>query len=243
VAIFLASCAALASGAFGEFVATFSIVGPDVEVVRSGERFVLEVRADFNAPLVACSFNLCAMGEAGAVLVRRSADPQEPNGLTYISCISQEPTFEDGLPWDLAAQGPLQEVLMDMEPADGDGISPADDVLIEAVEVVAYGQGGLTIVLDEPQAATTLGAPDGTMFDVVTVDPAASSITFQVRGILGDLDDDGDVDLLDFALFQACFTGPQVSAPEQCQSADLDRDGDVDVMDFWIFAARFTGPS
>jgi len=58
----------------------------------------------------------------------------------------------------------------------------------------------------------------------------------------GDADLDGDVDVNDFATFQACFNGPN-NAPAQtgCDWMDMDRDGDVDVNDFAVFQACFNG--
>ena len=65
----------------------------------------------------------------------------------------------------------------------------------------------------------------------------------------GDLDEDGDVDLLDFAGFLACLAGPQVTTPPGgCSAAtftacDFDHDGDVDLADFGAFTSDFTGPA
>jgi len=59
--------------------------------------------------------------------------------------------------------------------------------------------------------------------------------------LLGDLDGDGDVDLLDFGAFQANFTGPTGSGMTP-GDGDLDGDGDVDLLDFGAFQANFTGP-
>lgn len=58
-------------------------------------------------------------------------------------------------------------------------------------------------------------------------------------GIPGDLDDDGDVDIDDFALFPGCMNGPEVGYPLDCNLADLDSDGDVDVIDFAEFQTGF----
>jgi hypothetical protein len=58
----------------------------------------------------------------------------------------------------------------------------------------------------------------------------------------GDLDNDNDVDLVDFAAFQLCFTGSgggPVSG--SCLCADFDADGDVDLVDFAGFQLAFTG--
>jgi hypothetical protein len=59
-----------------------------------------------------------------------------------------------------------------------------------------------------------------------------------------DFDGDGDVDLSDFAWFQACFNGPNRSPTASgCDGADMDGDGDVDLADFSIMQACFNGPN
>ncbi len=64
-------------------------------------------------------------------------------------------------------------------------------------------------------------------------------------GVPGDLDGDGDVDLLDFASFTICVGGPDVTTPppgcntQTFADADLDGDGDVDLVDFSTFSAHF----
>ncbi len=51
-----------------------------------------------------------------------------------------------------------------------------------------------------------------------------------------DLDNDGDVDLADFASFIAHFAGPQSAAENEAPvEGDLDGDGDVDLADFGVF--------
>jgi hypothetical protein len=63
----------------------------------------------------------------------------------------------------------------------------------------------------------------------------------------GDLDDDGDVDSDDYAVFAACMAGPEIATPPagcdpgKFDAADLNADDDVDVMDFAAFAVVFTG--
>jgi hypothetical protein len=59
--------------------------------------------------------------------------------------------------------------------------------------------------------------------------------------IAGDYDRDGDVDLDDFAAFQACFSGPAVAYTGDCAKADLDTDSDVDQDDFGVFQRRYSG--
>jgi hypothetical protein len=57
----------------------------------------------------------------------------------------------------------------------------------------------------------------------------------------GDLDDDGNVDLNDFALFADCLTGPTIPAGPECNPADFDRDADLDLADFSAFQRAFSG--
>ena len=63
-----------------------------------------------------------------------------------------------------------------------------------------------------------------------------------------DGDGDADVDLTDFAMFQACFNGPnrpwsQTGDPRPCTCMDDDNDGDVDLTDFAEFQNCFNGPN
>lgn len=58
-----------------------------------------------------------------------------------------------------------------------------------------------------------------------------------------DLDFDDDVDLKDFELFAACFTGPNVGPPTTCcMKADFDGDSDVDQDDFGVYQRCYAGP-
>ncbi len=60
----------------------------------------------------------------------------------------------------------------------------------------------------------------------------------------GDFDADGDVDLTDFARFQACFNGPNRPPTNfGCANADYEPDGDVDLADFAVFQSCFNGPN
>ena len=77
---------------------------------------------------------------------------------------------------------------------------------------------------------------------VVLGDPLAR--VESVVWLPGDLDDDGDVDLADFAEFRRCFGARDLSWMDRCDGADLDRDGDVDLFDLAVLQRQFgsTGP-
>ncbi len=58
-----------------------------------------------------------------------------------------------------------------------------------------------------------------------------------------DFDFDGDVDLIDLAGFQRCFTGPGPAKLGPCCTVfDFECDGDVDLADFVAFRGVFAGP-
>jgi hypothetical protein len=75
-------------------------------------------------------------------------------------------------------------------------------------------------------------------------DPAGAFDDAEGR-LPGDIDGDGDVDLDDYLLFEACLAGPDVGTPPgpcpqaDFQRSDLDKDLDVDVEDFSIFQPVF----
>jgi hypothetical protein len=63
-----------------------------------------------------------------------------------------------------------------------------------------------------------------------------------------DADGDGDVDLVDFGVFQGCFNGPNRpwvggATLVACICLDADGDADVDLVDFGAFQGCFNGPN
>ncbi len=59
--------------------------------------------------------------------------------------------------------------------------------------------------------------------------------------VAGDCNEDGGVDLNDFADFEACLLGPDGGLGSGCGCFDLDASGDVDLEDFARLAQHFTG--
>ncbi len=57
----------------------------------------------------------------------------------------------------------------------------------------------------------------------------------------GDMNLDCDADLADFAGFQHCFAGPDVTPTSECAAGDIDQDDDVDWDDFSVIT--LTGPN
>ena len=61
---------------------------------------------------------------------------------------------------------------------------------------------------------------------------ANSVIVEALASTPGDCDDDGDVDLIDYACFHGCLTGPAGGLLPGCEPFDFDADNDVDLLDF-----------
>ena len=58
-----------------------------------------------------------------------------------------------------------------------------------------------------------------------------------------DADHDGDVDQVDFAAFQLCYTGSGGGVPQGCECWNRDKDNDVDNNDFTALNDCWTGPN
>ena len=57
----------------------------------------------------------------------------------------------------------------------------------------------------------------------------------------GDCDRDGDVDMRDVALFDACANGPEMPIDSSCIDKDFDEDGDIDQSDFGVLQRCISG--
>jgi hypothetical protein len=73
-------------------------------------------------------------------------------------------------------------------------------------------------------------------------DISNSNFTIEAAAIPGDGDGDGDVDLIDYAAYLDCETGPEISdVTIECQPFDFDGDNDVDLKDLGELQLSFTG--
>jgi len=110
-----------------------------------------------------------------------------------------------------------------------DGVTYALSPLISPPATRSFGL--VTDINDRGQIVglLTTGSGNGTVrgFLLVPIDP--------------DLDQDGDVDLLDFFSIHGCLSGPQGIIIPGCQDGDLDDDGDVDLVDVRSLQLGFTG--
>jgi hypothetical protein len=157
-------------------------------------------------------------------------------GTTYATA----PSFQFG----------MKEVWTDGAPSTAPGDFNGDGVVDELDESLFLGY--LSSVDGSAYDA------DGVVNDVVTIpnhpldfslfdtngDGYVDSRDFFI-GTLGDFDQNATIDMLDYAEFQACSTGPHnpalpsiVSVTDyDCRPGDFDKDGDIDLADFARFAA------
>lgn len=113
-------------------------------------------------------------------------------------------------------------------------------ILSGKVGVTAWGARGVA-----NESNTLLGGLDwtknfcqGADFDNVVVDGTKTRVA-------PDLNGDTHIDLTDFDLWRACFTGPSiplVDPNEICSNSDIDGDNDVDQADFGLFQRCYEGP-
>lgn len=120
-----------------------------------------------------------------------------------------------------------------------DGGNGSDGPVVDGF-IGAVSKVGITRVVIEQQ--TLGGVPSNADFfyldhlQIGSLFPACSDP-------FADLDGDGDVDQSDFGLFQACFTGPEATAPRACKCADSNKDARVDSHDLQVFEGCASGPS
>jgi len=76
----------------------------------------------------------------------------------------------------------------------------------------------------------------------ITLDGASTNISypfgFVVGDSWGDMEPDGDIDIMDFGIFADAF-GSVSGSPRYNWKADTERDGDVDIIDFGWFADAY----
>ncbi|MBN1490715.1 MAG: carboxypeptidase regulatory-like domain-containing protein [Phycisphaerae bacterium] len=82
------------------------------------------------------------------------------------------------------------------------------------------------------------------LYRVIAVDNVGLRSCPGDPAVPADCESDGDVDLVDFAEFSACFNGPNRPPLGGCTAdVDFDDDGDVDLADSFVFSQCFNGPN
>ncbi|HOQ85471.1 MAG TPA: hypothetical protein PLQ89_07105 [Phycisphaerae bacterium] len=166
-----------------------------------------------------------------------------PNGpaieVNPTSLVVSTPVESDALPQTLTIRNAGTQILdytittqpnwLTVSPASGSAISETDTVEVTFdTDALSFGQYSGTITVSAAGAVNS---------------PQVVPVSLTIISKPADLDLDGDVDQVDFGLFQRCYTGqglPQTDGT--CFGADLDQDDDVDQDDFALFARCISGP-
>ncbi len=100
---------------------------------------------------------------------------------------------------------------------------------------LTHGKTGIQIRIENMSPASDWTEYRYWVYTLIPVEAATPPVP-------GDLDGDGDVDLDDYGLFQACYSGPGIAQTNPaCAGALLDFDNDVDPLDFEIFTGCLSG--
>jgi len=90
-------------------------------------------------------------------------------------------------------------------------------------------------------SVTALANSNGTVVERYVYDPYGKTAIINPRKTFGDVDEDGDADLADFATFQCCFSGAGTPHEAGCDLFDSDFDSDVDLDDYNAFLTVLSG--
>lgn len=125
----------------------------------------------------------------------------------------------------------------------------ADDCSIGAISIAGasswhWGGGGANDFFDDFAVWNRILTAEEIAY--LQQNPVLKNFGPQCGRTLGlDADRDGDIDMVDFAEFQRCYTGltsGSFDLPEGCLCADATRDGVVDTGDFNVFMNCAAGP-
>ena len=83
----------------------------------------------------------------------------------------------------------------------------------------------------------------GAAVSEVLVDNVTAEVLGGCPRLFADADGDGDVDQVDFGIFQACFTGAAGGVTDDCKCLDWNKDNAIDRTDLNKFSACFSGPT
>ena len=120
------------------------------------------------------------------------------------------------------------------------GASPAQPAAYELARYTVDAGGGMRATGGAFELSGTVGQPEAGKLLAGGAFELTGGFWFRLDS--GDCNDDGGVNLIDYADFEGCMAGPSVWPGEApCPCLDLDADHDVDLADFGDFQRGFGG--
>lgn len=189
-------------------------------------------------------------------------NPPGPATLDSIACFGEDAWGEIYI-CDL--NGELYKIVPDVPPADADGDGWPDDVDncpgVSNPDQADQDDDNIGDVCDADRDGDTVDNVDDNCVLIPNTDQADAdgdgagdacdicpdTLTGASVGpdgcpnVNADFDNDGDVDLDDFAFMQKCYSGSAIAPATGCAAADVDKDNDVDGLDFAELSGCLTG--
>ncbi|MCH7813011.1 MAG: hypothetical protein IID40_03225, partial [Planctomycetes bacterium] len=187
-----------------------------------------------------------SLGGSGTVNadVNNAAGTVAPGGSTGILTISGDYTQGPGALMAVEIGGLIPGTEHDLLAVAGSAtLSGSLDVsLIDGFEP----QGGQMFLVLTFASRTgefsSLGGPGDCNGPIFEIQYNANDVTLVVTEPLpGDCNVDGCVDLVDYAGFSDCFSGPNAPVTTECQCFDVNQSGTVDLADFGVIQTTFNG--
>ena len=185
-------------------------------------------------------FNADPLGPAGDTVVYAAfsdlaLQPGDDIDAMIVFDLGADGVFDVGIDQILFSLAPASPSLQQIPGASSSGAA-ADIFLVTA---------GMSPELFVSAAELGLGedSDDIDALDFLLCDDAETcAVAHGIRRLLGDFDNDGDVDLDDRIAFESCFTGPGGPVSEGCERGDFDGDNDIDCLDWAGFIEAWTEP-
>ncbi len=217
-------------------------VTSDYALIGGGAASIGQVMIDWAGCVWNCGGNLWVGDDGGGTLTIRNDGLVEVGGSAVVD---DETTSQGTLAFDIGADG---TGLLDIAGSLTIGESSSQQVTVDPriipspgqAYVLVNGAGGISETFSDKVLQGVSG--DLTLTWAVHYNPTDITLEVVDVGLYGDGDDD-DVDIADFASFQACFTGEGGSPlTAECGYYDSDNDGDADLTDFEALVDVITGP-
>ncbi len=232
----LSSHVSLTVGRSNQFQALAHLSDGTIEEVTSD----VDWAGDGDAVVFVSQEGLVAAQDLGTATVTATLDGVESNA-AIVEVVNPRLTGHIGFDGDLRPDRGYEltmHIQLFASPADVEGDSPLFDTVVTTTRVAQTRMAGFEVPLHPAHLQThrdiAIRLPQHSLTSVLRdVEIGSSGADIFVNVVMGDLDQDGDIDQDDLQQLTAAF-GTATTA--ETDAADLDRDGRVGISDFGILS-------